>query len=218
MKNDELKVYLEEIIGQAKMAISATTSLNELTALRNKIIDCQDVSVRRRMISESPNLGYDTFRNLHSFLTHVSNISRLIWPPIISSNKKCYCDKQSAKGGVCGACVGRARSANILKALEIGDADHIIKTRTIRDHLEHFDERLDNWVQTSKHRNYIQDFVGPKDAIRGVDQGDRMRHYDPETADLIFRGESYSIIELFDGLDDIISRTMTALAKLDLRN
>ncbi|WP_044313079.1 hypothetical protein ACTACH_15275 [Pseudomonas syringae] len=213
MDNRQLQAYLQEIISQSVMAECALNALNQIMAVRNEIANCTDIYARRKMREESAHLSNDTFRNIHSFLTHLSNISRLIWPPVISSVTKCYCGKPKANGMVCGSCFGRARSADVLAALGLNDSDHIIKTREIRNHLEHFDERLDSWVQTSQRGNLVQDFVGPKGFFQGIDDGDCMRQFDPITGDLLFRGETYSLVALYSGLQDINQRAAVAFHK-----
>lgn len=215
LDSHQLYIYLHEILSQSYMAKSATSSLDKITALRNDIADCTDMRLRQAMMKEVPSLNYDTFRNIHSFLTHLSNISRLLWPPAIISNTKCYCEKPKANGKVCGICFARARSEALLNALAIVDPDHVVKSRTIRDHLEHFDERIDFWVQNSLDGNYVQDMIGPKNAVQGISDGDRMRQYDPTTTDLLFRGEAYSLMVLYNGLIDITQRVECALSKID---
>lgn len=199
MDKNVIEVYLSELESQSLMAINATGVLNLIGA---KIDADQYIGT-----------NHEYFRTIHSFLTHLSNISRLIWPPVLSSGKKCFCDKPRANGLTCSVCVATVRSAQILAALDIQDDEHVIKNRTLRDHLEHFDERIDNWMQTSEHKNYIQDYIGPKGGIAGFDERDMMRQYDPASGEFTFRGEIFSLVSLFAGLKDILSRTRAALLK-----
>ncbi|NWB64550.1 hypothetical protein HX880_36890 [Pseudomonas sp. F1002] len=199
-----LEIYLSEIESQSLMAINAITALDELGATRFE--DLKEMSSEQRRLHTK-----EYFRSVHSFLTHLSNISRLIWPPALSPKQNCFCGKPRAMELTCSTCVARMRSSEILKALNILEPEHILKSRTLRDHLEHFDERIDNWMQTSKHQNFVQDNIGPLGAIKGSDQSDMMRNYDPRTGSFSFRGEIYSLVDLFAGLQDVLGRTRVAI-------
>lgn len=190
------QVFLGEIKQQAQMSINAMKALSNVH--RRMREDGVDPEVREIMHAEH-------FRTVHSFLTHISNVSRLIWPPAFTGKKKvCRC---KAELSPCNHCVARTRAADLQAALGLEGQDHPLKNRTLRDHLEHFDERLDNWQQTSVNKNYVQDYIGPRGGIAGFDERDMMRQLDPQTGEFIFRGESYSLIELAKGAEDILERT-----------
>jgi len=104
----------------------------------------------------------------------------------------------------------RVERANELRAaVQLPDNGHPLKSRRIRDHLEHFDERLDHWVQTSAHRNFAQDNIGPWGSIAGIAETDVMRWYDPPTQGFIFRGESLDVQELVTAIDQLLPLTRT---------
>lgn len=201
-----LGIYLGEVESQSLMAINAINALDRLALISPEQLGA--LSSEQYL-----EVNKEYFRSVHSFLTHLSNISRLIWPPALSPKQNCYCGKPRAKDLTCSICVARMRSSDILKALDITEHEHVLKSRTLRDHLEHFDERIDNWMQTSKRQNYIQDNIGPVSAFLKVDECDMMRSYDPSTTNFSFRGESYSLVVLFAGLKDILIRTRAAIAR-----
>lgn len=198
-------IFLRELRTQALMSINA---VNALRAISRKIqaVDRADSAAKEIMHAEH-------FRTIHSFLTHLSNTSRLIWPPSFFK-KDCYCGKPKAEGRTCGHCLARDRAATIQQALEVVGVEHALKDRSLRDHLEHFDERLDAWQSTSERRNYVQDYIGPKGGILGLDESDMMRQFDPGSGDFTFRGESFSLIELEKGAADIVNRSEAALTRL----
>ncbi|MBH3464459.1 hypothetical protein I5Q49_06315 [Pseudomonas carnis] len=204
-----LMVYLREIESQSLMATNAIGNLDHISATM--------ANPKNEIGFEQRNtLNKEYFRSVHSFLTHLSNMSRLLWPPALSPKQNCFCGKPKANGMECSTCVARERSSQILNALGLQGADHIIKNRTLRDHLEHFDERIDHWMKTSKNRNFVQDIIGPKGGIMGLDESDMMRQYDPATGTFRFRGETFSLVELFAGLNDLLARTRQALAKYEV--
>ena len=70
--------------------------------------------------------------------------------------------------------------------------------RDMRNHYEHFDERLDEWYRSSKSHNYVDVSVSSKAAIHGVDEIDMFRTYDPQTGDLSFWGDKFNINQLVE--------------------
>ena len=68
---------------------------------------------------------------IHAFLTATGNISKLLWP----GNRK-Y----------------RKRGAKLRESLSVGD-NSPLKKREFRNYLEHFDEHLEDWVETTKSQN-----------------------------------------------------------------
>lgn len=209
MDGHALGIYLEELESQSLMALGATTVLNEFGAITRE--------QRKAMTLEQKiQMNKEYFRSIHSFLTHLSNISRLLWPPALSPKQHCFCDKPKALGRKCGTCVARERSQCLLVTLDMNEHDHVLKNRSLRDHLEHFDERLDHWMVTSERRNYVQDHIGAKGAIQGVEDTDMMRQYDPASGDFTFRGETHSLFALFEGMREVLERTRAASEKLQV--
>ncbi len=111
------------------------------------------------------------FFSIHAFLTHASNASRLLWP--------------SPKAA-------QARGEQLRNALKVPAASGL-RSRNLRDHFEHFDERLDFWASSSARRNFIDMNIASKGAISGFDVSDVHRNFDPETEELTFRGETLSL-------------------------
>jgi hypothetical protein len=161
--------------------------------LRELVAQCEfGVGSVQRMNKVLENRGSPSefFREAGDFLQHSSAVSRLLWPPGGNSRQK----KKRAK----------QRGAHLQKALEIAD-DHCLKDRTLRDHFEHFDERLDDWAETSPHKNIVDNMIGPRNAIGGdaIRDQDIMRLFDPATKTLIFRGQKFDVQALVTGLTDI---------------
>jgi hypothetical protein len=94
------------------------------------------------------------------------------------------------------------RGAELRQALGLLD-EHPLKSRKLRDHLEHFDERLDAWAVSSASRNFVQDCIGPAGAISGLDPTDQMRWFDPATDRILFRGEAFELRSMVEGLEEI---------------
>lgn len=142
------------------------------------------------------------FREAGDFLQHSSAVSRLLWPP----GSKNRASKKRAK----------IRGVNLRKTLKLDDS-HILKDRALRDHFEHFDERLDDWAETSPNKNIVDNMIGPRTAIGGdaIKDQDIFRMYDPTSKLIVFRGERFDVQALVDGLTEVQSKAAERLAQLE---
>ena len=183
MDGHEKSIYLGEVATQCRYVLGAVVQLNNaLNALQTRpeeVLDCQ----QRDFV-----LG-EVFRSIHSLLTHTSNISRIFWPTEGKDNA---------------SRIRVERGRELRAYIGLPDDQHPLKKRTLRDHLEHFDERLDHWRKTSQRRNFAQDNIGPWGAIAGIEESDVMRWFDPDARRFIFRGESFNIQELVSAIDALL--------------
>jgi hypothetical protein len=173
--------------------------------VRELLVQCQyavDAIQRMNEILAARGSPSEFFREASDFLQHSSAVSRLLWPPGSTNRAK----KKRAK----------KRGTHLRQALKVDDA-HILKTRTLRDHFEHLDERLDEWAETSPNRNIVDNMIGPRAAIGGdaIKDQDIIRMFDPSTKLIIFRGEQFDIQGLVNGLIDVQSRAAERLAHLE---
>lgn len=180
MNSREIVVYLNEAETQCRMAIGAVIALNNAMQADSTNEDGTQDWEKLKFIQG------EIFRSVHSLLTHASNISRIFWPP---SGRGQKAEMRGQRGKILREKVG------------LPDEDHPLHKRTLRDHLEHFDERIDHWRETSIRKNYAQDLVGPKGMIQGLEETDMMRWYDPERKCFMFRGENFDIQELVSAID-----------------
>ena len=192
--NSHLKsVYLRELARQCQFALFALGHLN--VALTN-------LSGPSGMQAQT-----EIFLALHSFLAHASNASRILWPPRVRKRKgesdECFVIRKTAtdeRGRVLRDSVGL-------------DDSSILKDRSLRDHLEHFDERIAEWHETSERKNYVQDMIASPNAIVGIDPGDAMRWFDPHTKAYLFRGARYDMQGLASAVDALLPTATNAADK-----
>jgi hypothetical protein len=112
--------------------------------------------------------------SIQNFLTATANIAKALW----------------------GAGGSRAAAREPLRlSLGVADDSALASTR-LRNHFEHYDERLDQWFERSAGRNYVDFVIGPENVIAGADATDIFRWFDPDVGDVIFWGERYSIAAL----------------------
>jgi hypothetical protein len=118
--------------------------------------------------------------SIQTFLVAVGNISKLLWPsqPQLPD-----------------------RGPDLRASLGVGDTS-CLKTRTFRNHFEHFDERLETFFLSLKPSEffYVDANVSPggiNSLATGIDQNKVLRHFDQESWRLIFRGECYELEPLY---------------------
>jgi hypothetical protein len=72
--------------------------------------------------------------------------------------------------------------------------DSSLKSREFRNNFEHFDERLEEWINSSQSHNFIDSNLGP--LPEGFETTDCHRNFDDTTYTLTFRGESYELMPI----------------------
>jgi hypothetical protein len=122
--------------------------------------------------------------SIQNFLTAAANISKAFW-------------------GASGKLAEQRRPLRV--SLGVSDESLLAKT-DLRNHLEHYDERLDRWYAQSVHKNHIDFSIAPRRSIVGLDNSDFFRFFDPETKEVIFWGEHYAIQPLVDEIAALLPR------------
>lgn len=122
--------------------------------------------------------------NVQNLLISAANISKILW-----GNKK---TEELRK--------------DLRDLLKIKD-DSPLRSRDLRNHFEHFDDRISTWYQTSKNKNYIDTNIGPSNFIGGFDESDFMRNYNTDENSVNFKGEKYYIQPL---IEEVINIAKTA--------
>jgi hypothetical protein len=113
---------------------------------------------------------------IQSFLTSTANISKLLF----GTKEK----------------VSAARKP-LRESLNVPDCS-ALKIRDMRNHFEHFDERIEKWNRTSIRHNFADKLIGPTNMIPGFEQGDYFRHFDTSIGAIRFNGEEYLIQPIVD--------------------
>lgn len=114
------------------------------------------------------------------FLVATANVSRLLWPT-----------------------QGNAERGAELRAVFEVDDDSPLKLRRMRDHFEHFDERLDEWIATDYRRVRVDRSI---ETIHPLDLRGAHRNFDPASDALTFRGESLELGPVVSALGVIRER------------
>lgn len=144
--------------------------------------------------------SFELFREFQVLLSCAAAMSRILWPPRIFGDKA-----KDARA--------KERGKELRSALAL-EAGHGLEDRELRNHLEHFDERLDDWVQASQYHNVVDQVVAPVGAFGGnLGVGDILRQFDPSRNVFIFRGEEFDLQRLVTAIEDVHIRATTRLGR-----
>ena len=132
------------------------------------------------------------FDNIRLALQSAANVSRMLWPPR-----------------------NTARGAHLRSLTGIRDS-HPLHDRSLRNHVEHVDERLDAWAAASTRPSLAVEIIIPPclpnndDTIKMTDVAAIV--YEQATRTIHLFGDSFSLDELAVNLADVGSRLEATLA------
>ncbi len=89
------------------------------------------------------------------------------------------------------------------KSVGLAD-DSPLQNVVMRNHFEHFDERIDEWWKTSKLHNMIDFCKGEHDALINIsEERDVFRNFSPRTGDIIFWGQKFSLVAMASEVEKV---------------
>jgi hypothetical protein len=112
----------------------------------------------------------EVWGSIQSILVATANVSKILWPA-----------KKESK----------ARGKQLRDDLGVSD-DNLLSDRTIRNHFEHYDERIEEWVESGKSGSYMDSRIDPFPTQLSREQFCH-RSYNPTNKMLSFRGESIDL-------------------------
>ena len=119
--------------------------------------------------------------SVQGLLVAVESISRLLWPPNPGADE---------------------RGAALRENLGVGE-DSPIKPREFVERFLRYDESLEEWHGSSKHRRFFDSYTEPLDVLAETPPEDRFRGYQLEKNVLLFHGESYEIGPISLALEEL---------------
>ncbi|WP_394254693.1 hypothetical protein [Pseudoclavibacter helvolus] len=123
------------------------------------------------------------------FVTACANVSKTLWPQPGDDFDKAESLREPLRD-----------------FLRIESDQNALRSKKLRNSFEHFDERLDRWVQTSKTGSFADRNVGPLDqfGFTGFGRKDVFRHFIPQDGEILFHGESFKMRPMADELARIL--------------
>ncbi|KKX46446.1 hypothetical protein [Sphingobacterium sp. IITKGP-BTPF85] len=125
----------------------------------------------------------ETWCSIQSILVAVGNISKILWP----------IEKYKARG-------------NKLRQLLKVDNNNPISSRKFRNHFVHYDERIEEWFETTPKGVYIDLVMNPslRNSIFNGSILNTNRGYNSSNNSLIFRDEILYLDDVFIALQNIV--------------
>ena len=119
--------------------------------------------------------------SIQSILIAAGNVSKILWPP-----RKKY----------------KSRGEKLRKLLNI-DESNILADRDLRNHFEHYDERIEVWFKNTPSAVYRDLVMNPSQSNFGFKSTNNHRAYNSANNTLIFRGESLELGAVLTALEEI---------------
>ena len=96
-----------------------------------------------------------------------------------------------------------AQRAALRTSLQVDDTSPL-KPVVMRNHFEHFDEKLDDWWRDSERHNHVDMSIGPEGMVRGTEEIDMFRQFDPDTGEVMFWSERFNLQEVVAEIQRIL--------------
>ena len=136
--------------------------------------------------------------SIHAFLTATANISKIFWP-----NQR----------------DGREKSAEELRKYLNIDNTSAFHNRTLRNHFEHFDDRLEQWALSNKTPFIDSNISGINQPLIGNSNNrESVRFYDPKTHIVYFMGEKYELLPIYKEVCELHKKTDKKIATGSITN
>lgn len=145
------------------------------------------LAYHRAVLRSSANIWWAA----QSFVVAVGNLSKLLW---------------GEKGSLA------VQRKPLRDALNVGGVS-LLQPTSMRNHFEHFDERIDRWWANSPGHNMIDMSLGPISIGGNVSGVDFFRGFDPDSGNLSFWGDNMNVPDVCDELRAILKRVEAELDK-----
>jgi len=122
----------------------------------------------------------EVWGSVQSILIAAANVSKILWPV----------KKRMARG-------------KQLRELLGVDEDHLLSDRTLRNHFEHYDERIEDWFESNNSAVYIDSIIDPFEPTPLSLPQFYHRSYNPSSRKLSFRNESIDLDAVLAALAEI---------------
>lgn len=130
---------------------------------------------------------------LQEALAHAGAVSRFFWPSMGTR------DTPAGRHA-------KARGEKLRNAFGITET-HPLHSRSLRNAIEHFDERLDDFLQRDPYGTLVTEHVGPHQLV-DVEAVHVLRLVDPEEKVFVLFGERHSFAGIRDSLGEIANRAI----------
>ncbi|MFZ5802608.1 MAG: hypothetical protein ACOY3K_05820 [Candidatus Omnitrophota bacterium] len=160
----------------SQKALAETVFIGEIV-LQSKIAEL----AAKRLLAIKDNFDQiEVWSSIQSILVAAGNVSKILWP-----------QKEYA-----------ARGERLRKLLKVTE-DNLLSDRSLRNHFEHYDDRIEKWFKGKSSAVYSDLAIDPLKSMRRNFPTNHHRAYDPLTQTLTFRGESFDLAAVLKELKEI---------------
>jgi hypothetical protein len=179
-----LETMQRQVAEQCEFALMALTSVNGCLERMSDRTVMRDHEARDATMAELWFLS-------HAFLTATANIAKHLWPRRLGK-RKVESDQAFPE-----------RGEELRRSLDVPD-DSPLDSRTLRNHFEHADERLEEWWLDNPKHSIVRRMIGPIDQVIAGEGENVTRHewFDPrsERPVLSFLGDEIELRPIADAL------------------
>ena len=122
----------------------------------------------------------EVWSSIQSILVAAGNVSKILWPSTEYTE----------------------RGERLRELLKVDDSN-ILSDRSLRNHFEHYDDRIEKWFKGKSSAVYSDLAIDPLKSMRRNFPTNHHRAYDPLTQTLTFRGESFDLAVVIKELKEI---------------
>jgi hypothetical protein len=136
---------------------------------------------------------------IHEALGHAASLSRFFWPSKLGGRKTKVLTS-----------LKEARAARLRQSFELGENSHL-KNRKLRDFLEHFDERLDQYLLRNDSGYFFPDAMIGEATLADDPSGHIFKLVDPTALCFVLLGEKH----FFEGIREEVFRIYDRAREFD---
>jgi hypothetical protein len=136
---------------------------------------------------------------IHEALGHAASLSRFFWPSKLGGRKTKVLTS-----------LKEARAARLRQSFELGE-DSPLRNRRLRDFLEHFDERLDQYLLRNDSGYFFPDAMIGEATLADDPSGHIFKLVDPTSSCFVLLGEKH----FFEGIRKEVFRIYDRAREFD---
>lgn len=205
--------YLDEIQRHVGRALNAARLMDKAIAMRRSL--GFNVPPSPSSNAEGQRLHEKAFDHAETVVSETAMVAQLIWPKTKNGQMGPGETKPERDQRMKFA---EGRGAAIREALSVPE-DSPIRSRALRNSIEHFDERLDRLMMYPP-RIILRNNIGSKDMITGIEGLEEMHlhHFNPEDGQYTILGESVSLPDVTRALQALDRQVVAAKERLAARH
>ena len=194
-----LEIFIMEIKLQCRFGIEAYNALvTELQRIDNEFKE--PIEQREYQAPDPDGNNWVVFFHAYSFLVHAAIVSKIFWPG--TSVSKPEKQKVGPANVKLLESIRKERGSKLRAELKIKEGLKI-EDKSLRNDLEHYDERMEAWYVASPRKNSIDMSLIQRTSVAGFDEWDYRRNFDPSTMSFFIEGNDYDFYSMGLELADI---------------